>query len=88
MHIRQAVGCLSYSRERDSESEEVRLAESVRFYIPEGIPDPSLLEPGDELWVELSVPKTGEPRPVQLARKKKDGSWMPLRLSLTNAGTK
>ncbi len=88
LHIRQAVYCLSYSRERDPESEEVRLAKAVSFYIPEGIPDSSRLEAGDELWVELSVPKTGELRPVQLARKKKDGSWMPLRLSLTNAGTK
>lgn len=87
LHIREAGYCPIYYRQ-GAERGEVHLAEPVRFYIPEGIPDPSRLEPGDELWVELSVPKVDEPRPVQLARKKKDGSWMPLRLSLTDAGTK
>jgi len=56
-----------------------RLAEPVAFFISEHIPDPSRRPPGDELWVEVSVPRRGEPRPVRLAVKK-DGVLTPLNL--------
>ena len=55
------------------------LAQPVAFFIPDNVPDPSQLKPGEELWVEVSVPKTGLPRPLRLAIKK-DGVMTPLDL--------
>ena len=46
------------------------LAEAAAFFIPEHIPDPSRLGPGEELWVEVSIPNKGPPRPIRLAVKK------------------
>ncbi|MBI3681876.1 MAG: hypothetical protein HY235_15960 [Acidobacteria bacterium] len=47
-----------------------RLAQPIAFFIPENVPDPSVRKPGEELWVEVSVPKKGPPRPVHLGVKK------------------
>lgn len=55
------------------------LAKQVAFYLPERAVDPSHLKPGEELWVEVSVPKNGPPRPLRLALKK-DGNLVPLPL--------
>jgi hypothetical protein len=44
----------------------------VAFFIPEGVPDPSLRPAGEELWVEVTVPKKGPPRPIRLGVKKGD----------------
>lgn len=51
----------------------------VAFFIPPNIPDPSRRPPGQELWVEVSVPKKGLPRPIRLGVKK-DGVLTPLDL--------
>jgi hypothetical protein len=51
--------------------------EPVAFYIPENAIDPSHLSPGQELWIEVTVPPAGPPRPVQLALKVNE-SWKPL----------
>jgi hypothetical protein len=48
----------------------LRLAEPVAFFISETVPDPSRRPRGEELWVEVSVPRRGEPRPIRLAVKK------------------
>jgi hypothetical protein len=40
------------------------LTEPVAFFIPDRGPEPSL--PGQELWVEVSVPPSGIPRPIRL----------------------
>ena len=53
------------------------LAEPVAFFIPERVADPSRRAPGEELWVEVSVPKEGPPRPVRLGVKG-DGVLTPL----------
>ena len=55
------------------------LVQPVAFFIPEHVPDPSRRAPGEELWVELTVPRKGPPRPIQLAVKK-DGKLTPLPL--------
>lgn len=47
-----------------------RLAEPVAFFIPEHIPDPSRRPEGEELWVEVTVPEKGPPRPIRLGVKK------------------
>lgn len=56
-----------------------RLADPVDFFISEHIPDPSRRSPGEELWVEVSLPTQGPPRPIRLAVKK-DGVLKPLEL--------
>ena len=53
------------------------LVEPVAFFIPERVPDPSRRAPGEELWVEVSVPRKGPPRPVRLGVRK-DGVLTPL----------
>ncbi len=55
------------------------LAEPVVFFIPEHIPDPARRAQGEELWVEVSVPGKGPPRPVRLGVKR-DAILTPLDL--------
>jgi hypothetical protein len=53
------------------------LTEPVAFFLPEHAVDPSLRRAGEELWVEVTVPKTGPPRPIRLAIKRGE-SFTPL----------
>jgi hypothetical protein len=52
---------------------------AIVFFVPEGAVDPSRREPGEELWVEVTVPRRGPPRPIRLGVKK-DGVLTPLEL--------
>lgn len=61
----------------DSSCDAMRLDEPVDFYIAEHAADPTPLQPGQELWIEVTVPPQGPPRPIQLALKQ-DGAWKPL----------
>ncbi len=56
------------------------LQEPLAYFIPEHVPDPSRRPPGEELWVEVSVPAKGPPRPIRLGVKK-DGVLTPLELN-------
>ena len=53
------------------------LTQAVAYFIPEHVPDPSRREPGEELWVEVTIPKHGAPRPIRLGVKK-NGTLTPL----------
>jgi hypothetical protein len=53
------------------------LDQPLTFFIPEHIPDPSVRAAGEELWVEVTLPKQGPPRPIRLGVKK-DGALTPL----------
>jgi hypothetical protein len=55
----------------------MRLTEAVNFYIAEHATSPLPLKPSSELWIEVTVPPKGPPRPIQLALKQ-DGNWKPL----------
>lgn len=57
----------------------VRLEDPLAFFIPEQVPDPSLRAPGEELWVEATLPRKGPLRPIRLGVKK-DGVLTPLPL--------
>jgi hypothetical protein len=61
----------------DSPCDAMRLTEPVDFYIAEHATDPSRLKPGQELWIDVTVPPKGPPRPLQLALKD-NGAWKPL----------
>ena len=49
----------------------------LAFFIPEHVSDPSIRAAGEELWVEVTLPKQGPPRPIRLGVKK-DGVLTPL----------
>jgi hypothetical protein len=53
------------------------LMEPVAFFLPEHATDPSARSAGEELWMEVTVPRTGPPRPIQLAIKRGE-SFTPL----------
>ncbi|HZU33325.1 MAG TPA: hypothetical protein VFB79_19575 [Candidatus Angelobacter sp.] len=54
------------------------LSPPVLFFLPEHAELPQLnRETKDELWAEVTVPKKGPPRPIQLAIKRGD-EWKPL----------
>ena len=56
------------------------LDKPVPFFIPEHIPDPSRRPQGEELWVEVTVPKKGPPRPIRLGVRRGSGPVVPLDL--------
>jgi hypothetical protein len=58
---------------------DMRLEAPVDLFIGEHAANRVQIPPGQELWVEVTVPRRGPPRPIQLALK--DGkSWKPLGL--------
>jgi hypothetical protein len=54
-----------------------RLWQPVNFYIAEHAAIPAPIQKGQELWIEVTVPPRGLPRPIQLALKD-GGVWKPL----------
>jgi hypothetical protein len=52
----------------------------IAYFIPEHVPDPSRRAAEEELWAEITVPRKGPPRPIQLGVKK-DGVITPLGLN-------
>ncbi len=55
------------------------LSEPVDFFLPEHAIDPSWRKAGEELWVEVTVPAKGPPRPIRLAVKRGD-TFTPLEI--------
>ena len=56
--------------------DQMRLQSGTNFYIAEHVQSPVPLKPGQELWIEVTVPPQGPPRPIQLALKD-NGTWKP-----------
>jgi hypothetical protein len=54
----------------------VFLDQSVLFFLPEHADLPRIKR-GEELWAEVTIPKKGPPRPIQLALKH-GTEWTPL----------
>jgi len=42
------------------------LSQPIAFFLPEHAPDPTVLQPGQQLWAEVTVPREGPPRPIRL----------------------
>jgi hypothetical protein len=76
LHFREAACCTSASMSNIPGY--ALLGGSVSFFIPEDIPDPSVLKPGEELWAEVSIPPGADPRPIRLAVKSPNGDWREL----------
>ena len=64
----------------DAPCNEMYLDSPTNFYIAEHAQSPVPVKPGQELWIEVTVPPKGPPRPIQLALKQ-DGEWKPLNLN-------
>jgi hypothetical protein len=54
-----------------------QLNDPLAYFIPEHGADPSRRPAGETLWVEVTVPPTGAPRPIRLGVMK-NGSLTPL----------
>jgi hypothetical protein len=57
-------------------SDAVYLDQAVAFFLPEHAEFPRI-RPGEELWAEVTIPRNGPPRPIQLALKR-GTEWKPL----------
>lgn len=57
--------------------EAMQVARPVSFYIADKAASPLPLGAGQELWIEVTLPPNGPPRPIQLALKQ-NGVWKPL----------
>ena len=69
-HATRPLGRSPVSMQGDAGDGSVVLAPPVLFFIPEHAPDPTRLAPDHELWVEVTVPSRGPPRPLRLGMKK------------------
>ena len=66
----------SWGWQRNRGNDVFLLSSPVVFFVPEHAEAPRL-GPGGELWAEVTVPKKGPPRPIQLAIKRGQ-EWIPL----------
>ena len=58
---------LQVARWTNNQGQEITaLSEPVAFFLAEHVTDPSWRKPGEELWIEVTVPKKGPPRPIRL----------------------
>jgi hypothetical protein len=55
------------------------LSEPVDYFLPEHAIDPTRRQPREELWIEVTVPAKGPPRPIRLAVKRGD-TFTPLEI--------
>ena len=58
---------------------QIPLPTQVEYFIPDTAKTPFALKPGQQLWVEVTMPPTGPPRPIQLAISSEAG-FQPLHL--------
>jgi hypothetical protein len=60
--------------------DQMHLTSGTDFFVAEHTQSPLPLQPGQELWIEVTIPPNGPPRPIQLALKD-NGAWKPLNLN-------
>jgi hypothetical protein len=56
---------------------EAVLLEPLAFFLPQAAADPSQGPGQAPLWVEVTLPQRGAPRPIRLGRQRK-GAMVPL----------
>jgi len=62
---------------RNQSCDRGRLSKGVEYFVPDDAKSPFPLKARQELWVEVTVPPSGPPRPIQLAVST-DGVFAPL----------
>ena len=75
--VEDADGRHWVSNARCGETRCWQLGEPLAYFIPEHVADPSGRPAGETLWVEVTLPSKGAPRPIRLGVKK-DGQLTPL----------
>jgi hypothetical protein len=65
-------------RWRTAQGSVTALQEPVAFFVPEHAPNLWHLPAGEELWVEVTIPRKGPPRPIRLGIKE-HGVLTPLK---------
>jgi len=68
--IRGRYLSLGLAPERDAQWRERLDGQRVLFFVPETTQGFEAERRGGELWVEVTIPKAGPPRPIRLAVKK------------------
>ena len=58
--------------------ERASVSPAINYFVPENAKSPFPLKPGQELWVEVTVPPSGPPRAIQLALSD-NGKWQVLK---------
>lgn len=66
-----------YARASQRDQRVAVLEQPLAYFIPEHVTDPSRRAAREELWVEVTIPRRGAPRPIRLGVKK-DGVLTPL----------
>lgn len=75
---RSPEGILEMTQFEDRGCDRVPVNEMTEFFIPDTTKMPFPLKSGQELWVEVTAPQFGPPRPIQLALSDASG-FHPLR---------
>jgi len=52
----------------------------MAVFLAEHVPDPTLRAVGEQLWIEVTVPEEGPPRPLRLGVKRRNSAIVPLDL--------
>ena len=64
---------------RNADGTETAISQQpVLIFIPDSLADTLRLKPGDQMWVEVTLPKQGPPRPIRLAILGTDGKFTPI----------
>jgi hypothetical protein len=69
---------MSIQLRKGESCDKAMLLQGIDFYISEHARSPFPLQKGQELWVEVTLPSAGPPRPISLAIKSGEGRWQPL----------
>jgi hypothetical protein len=72
-HPKNPADTVRLSLAEDGSCERVPVSQTTEFFIPDGAQPPFPLAAGQELWVEVTLPPSGPPRPTQLALSTKSG---------------
>jgi hypothetical protein len=78
VNLQEKDGDIRFMRTWDLENKSsLTTWEPILYFIPDTAPNPAALQRDEELWVEVTIPRKGPPRPIQLALKS-NGVWKPL----------
>jgi hypothetical protein len=76
-HPRNPSDTLRLTLADDRPCDRVPVSQSLEYFIPDRAQSPFPLKPGQELWVEVTLPPNGPPRPIQVALSSKS-AFQPL----------
>jgi hypothetical protein len=72
-HLKSSADTFQLELAEDRPCDRASLTPSSEFFIPDRAQSPFPLKQGQELWVEVTVPPSGPPRPIQLALSTNSG---------------